>query len=120
LDGKKFADAAGTFEIGRKLEPHEPMWLIGLARIYKQSDEQDKLIDVLKALVPTDADDLPTRRELAKMLLKAGKAAEAERYAWQALEIDVLDSVAQETLESALMSQNKEKELKQLREMLGK
>jgi len=120
LDGKKFADAAGTFELGRKLEPHDPIWLIGLARIYKQSEDQDKLIEVLKALVPTDADDLPTRRELAKMLLKAGKAAEAERYAWQALEIDVLDRVAQETLENALMSQNKEKELKELQQLLEK
>jgi tetratricopeptide (TPR) repeat protein len=120
LDAKKYADAAGTFELGRKLEPHDPVWLIGLARIYKQSDDQDKLIEVLKALVPTDADDLPTRRELAKMLLKAGKAAEAERYAWQALEIDVLDTVAQETLENALMSQNKEKELKELRKLLEK
>jgi len=120
LDGKKYAAATGTFELGRKLEPHDPVWLIGLARIYKQNEDQDKLIEVLKALVPTDADDLVTRRELAKMLLKAGKAAEAERYAWQALEIDVLDSVAQETLENALMSQNKEKELKELRKLLEK
>jgi tetratricopeptide (TPR) repeat protein len=120
LEGKKYSDAAGTFELGRKLEPHETMWLIGLARIYKQNEDKAKLIDVLKALVPTDADDLPTRRELAKMLLEAGKAADAERYAWQALEIDVLDRVAQETLENALMSQNKEKELKQVRELLEK
>jgi len=52
--------------------------------------------------------------------MKAGQAAEAERYARQALEIDVLDTAAQETLESALMAQNKDKELRQVRELFGR
>jgi tetratricopeptide (TPR) repeat protein len=119
-DGKKFAEAAKTFEAGRKLEPFDPYWLTQLARAYKQTQDQDKFIEVLKALVPMNADDLAPRRELAKLLMKAGQADEAERYARQALEIDVLDATAQETLESALVAQNKEKELKQLREVLGK
>ena len=120
VDGKKLTEAAETFEIGRKLEPYENTWLIALAAIYRKTDNPEKLIDVLKALIPTDADDLPSRRQLAQLLLKTGQAAEAERYARQALEIDVLDTQAQETLEAALGEQNKQDELRQLRELLQK
>jgi tetratricopeptide (TPR) repeat protein len=118
VDAKKYAEAAETFEIGRKLEPHENTWLIALAALYRKTDNPEKLMGVLKALIPTDADDLTSRRELAQLLLKTGQAAEAERYAREALEIDVLDSQSQETLEAALSEQNKEDELRRLRELL--
>jgi cellulose synthase operon protein C len=119
-DQKKFAEAAGTLERGRKLEPREPNWLIQLARMYNQLGDKQKLIDVLQDLVPTDADDLVTRRKLAQLLSEADRHADAERYARMALEIDVLDAEAQRVLEAALTAQNKEAELAQLRKMLGK
>lgn len=120
LESKNLADAAKTFELGRKLEPFDNGWLILLARIHSQDQDNTKLIEVLKALVPTDADDLVSRRKLAKLLLDAENFAEAERYARQALEIDVLDRQVQETLEAALTGQKKDKELRQLRELLQK
>jgi len=107
-------------ERGRKLEPREPAWLIQLARAYNQAGDTGKLIDVLKDLVPTDADDLITRRKLAQLLSEAGRHAEAERYARMALEIDVLDADSQAVLQAALMAQNKNDELAQLRKMLEK
>jgi hypothetical protein len=53
------------------------------------------------------------------LLLKKGHHAEDERFARQALEIDVNDRDSQQTLEAALKGQNKEKELSELRQMLG-
>jgi len=118
-EAKKFRQSAQTFELGRKEEPYEDTWVKLLAKCYTQSGETEKLIDALKLLAPTDADDVDARRELAQLLLKAGRLAEAERYAREALEIDVLDREAQETLESALRAQHKEAELKELRRLLG-
>lgn len=118
FEDKKFESAAQTLERGRKLEPHEPSWLVQLGRVHIQTGNKTRLIDVLKDLVPTDADDLVTRRKLAELLAEQKNHAEAERYARMALEIDVLDRQAQQILENALSVQNKQEELRQLRKML--
>jgi tetratricopeptide (TPR) repeat protein len=120
FDAKKFSEAAQTFELGRSAEPYEPVWLTQLARAYTQTGDKEKLIETLKRLAPTDADDLGTRRQLAQLLLKGNRPAEAELYAREALEIDVLDEGAQEALESALRAQNKDDELKELHRLLGR
>ena len=44
--------------------------------------------------MPTDADDLDHRKRLARLLLEKEQYAEAEKYARQALEIDVKDAEA--------------------------
>src|SRR5262249_34029048 len=106
-DAKDFGKAAEVFELGRKAEPYENSWLLELARVYAQTGDKEKQVGVLKDLVPTDADDLEHRKLLAKLLLEAGKQAEAERYARQALEIDVRDAEAQELAEAALKAQGK-------------
>jgi tetratricopeptide (TPR) repeat protein len=120
LEAKKFEEAAQTFELGRKAEPYESTWLVQLARVYVQTKQDDKLIDVLKEVVPTNADDLDVRVKLCQLLLKAGRHAEAERYAREALEIDVLDNDAQETLMAALLAQKKDTEAQSLRKLLDR
>jgi tetratricopeptide (TPR) repeat protein len=119
-DAKKYAKAAEMFELARKLDPYDHDVLVNLARSYAQTKSIDKLIDVLKELVPTDPDDLATRKRLAEYLLKAGRAKEAERFAREALEIDVLDRDAQEILQEALHKQMKAAQLKELLDLLGK
>jgi tetratricopeptide (TPR) repeat protein len=119
-EAKKFAEAARTFERGRDADPLDPTWLTQLVRAYTQTGQTDKVIETLKRLAPTDADDLATRRQLAELLLHASHPAEAERYARQALEIDVLDQGAQEALESALRAQHKDADLKVLHRLLGR
>jgi Flp pilus assembly protein TadD len=119
FEAKKFAEAARTYELARKAEPYEERWLVLLAKTYTQSGETDKLIEVLKHLAPANADDLGVRQRLGQLLLKKGQYAEAERFARQALEIDVNDRDSQRTLEAALKGQNKEKELNELRQLLG-
>jgi tetratricopeptide (TPR) repeat protein len=104
---KEFPRAADVFELGRRTEPYERKWLTELARVHGQAGAKDKHIAVLMDLVPMDADDLGARKQLARMLLDAGRFAEAERYARQALEIDVLDLEAQRALGDALLGQKK-------------
>ena len=86
----------------------EPVWLQGLARVYAQTSEKDKLIAVLKELLPTDADDFENRKKLAGLLGDEGKWAEAEKYAREALEIDLSDAEIQATLDKALREQKKD------------
>jgi tetratricopeptide (TPR) repeat protein len=118
FDNKKLTAAANILEKGRKLEPHDPNWLVQLAKAYNQSNDEAKLVDVLGELTKLDYDDLPIRRKLAQLLSKAGKHAEAERYARQGLEIDVLDHDSQNALIEALTAQNKERELGELKKLL--
>ena len=53
-------------------------------------------------------------------MAKAGRQAEAERFAREAMEIDVLDPVAQQTLEAALRAQKKDSEADELVKLLQK
>ncbi len=118
-DAKDLEKAAGVFEQGRKAQPFESEWLAQLARTYAQAGEKEKQIEVLIALVPTDADDFDRRERLARLLQEAGRHAEAEKYARQALEIDIRSAEARATLFAALKSQKKDAEAARLRKLLG-
>jgi tetratricopeptide (TPR) repeat protein len=118
FEDKQFAQAALTLERARAIEPHETQWLVELVKIYKQSGNEVALRGVLKDFVPLSPDDLDARRILAELLAKAGDHAGAERYARQALEIEVLDTASQRLLEAALKAQNKNDELAVLRKLL--
>lgn len=117
-DASEFSRAAELFEQGRKLEPHAAKWLQELARTYAQMEAPDQQISVLKDLVPLDADDLDRRVRLAKLTLDKGRFDEAEKYAREALEIDVTSKEARETLFKALKGQKKTDELKRMEELL--
>jgi tetratricopeptide (TPR) repeat protein len=118
-DASDFSSAAEMFELGRKNEPNDREWLLELARVYAQMNDKNKQIAVLKDLVPTDADDLDRRVRLARLLQEAGKPADAEKYARQALEIDITSKEARETLFKALRAQKKNDEVKRLGTLLG-
>jgi cellulose synthase operon protein C len=119
-EDSNFAKAAETFELGRKSDPQNSQWLEQLLRVYTQASDKDRQIQVLKDLLPTNPDDLDQRKRLAKLLSEAGRHAEVERIARQALEIDILDKDVQELLLKALTAQKKEKERKQLEKLLGR
>ena len=120
-DTKKFAEAAHTYEQGRKSHPGDPSWLFSLAELYEKNvRDEAKLADVQKDIAKMDADDLVVRRKLCRSLLSQGKLADAEVYARQVLEIDVLDSEGQEVLLQALTRQNKDEQVKQLKKLLEK
>ncbi|MFN4258576.1 MAG: tetratricopeptide repeat protein [Gemmataceae bacterium] len=116
----EFDKAAKVFEMARQAEPHESKWLTELIRVYSQLDDKVKLIAIYEQLALTDADDLLVRKRLAKLLLDAKRHADAERYARQCLEIDVLDNDAQDLLLAALTGQRKIAEADKLRKVLGR
>lgn len=117
-DAEKYDEAAKIYELGRKAEPYESYWLLGLAKVYALTNKKDKQIEVLKALVPTDADDLDHRKRLARLLNEQEQFAEAETYARQAIEINVLDAEARKELFRSLDGQNKKVEADRLRKIL--
>jgi tetratricopeptide (TPR) repeat protein len=119
-EAEEYDKAAEMFELGRKAEPDESEWLAQLARVWARKEDKGKLIAVLEELVPTDADDLDQRLRLARLLLEASQADKAERYARQALEIDVVNVEARDTLLDALRKQNKDDEARRMEQMLGK
>jgi tetratricopeptide (TPR) repeat protein len=109
FEGAKFDRAAELLERARKAEPYESKWMSELVRVYAQNGDKEKHVKLLAELAPTDADDIDTRKELARMLLDLKKYADAEKYAREAMEIDVLDPDAQQSLGSALAGQKKYK-----------
>jgi tetratricopeptide (TPR) repeat protein len=115
FEARDFSKAADIFELAHRTEPYESKWLVELLRVYTQSGDKGNQIQILEKLVPTDADDLDHRKRLARMLSEAGRYLEAERYARQALEIDVRDAEAQEYLLKALQAQHKASEAEKLR-----
>ena len=119
-DAEEFARAAELFEAGRKVEQLDSEWAQQLTRVYARSGDKDKLIAVLKELVPTDADQLDWRKRLARLLLDKDDFVEAEKYARQGMEIDVADAEVQETLQKALKGQKKDAEAERLAKLLAK
>src|SRR5262249_487550 len=120
FESKQLDKAAQTFERGRKAQPFETKCLGELTRVYVQTGNKDKQIDLMKELVLTDADDLDQRKRLAKLCMDAGKFADAEKYGRQALEINILDADMQELVVKALVEQKKNAEADKLRKMLAR
>jgi Flp pilus assembly protein TadD len=118
FDAAKFELAEEVYLRGRQAEPAEPSWLEDLARVYKQTGDAAKRIAILEQLAPTDPDDLPMRRELAEQLAAAGRWADAERWAREALEIDVDDAASRTVLLKALEAGGKSGEAERVRKML--
>ncbi len=118
LEQKLFEQAAKTYELGRKQQPYEESWLVQLVKIYNETGDKSKLVDVLEDLAPLAPDELGVRRKLAAHYLNERNHAKAERYAREALEIDVLDSKAQDVLKRALQGQKKEDALRELERLL--
>lgn len=110
LEQKEYQAAAELFEKGRRIAPHQYDWAEQLARIYKETNEADKLAPVLAELVAQDPDELDGRVRLAKAYLDLGQHAAAELYARDALMIDVANTAAKDTLLAALRKQGKEAE----------
>jgi tetratricopeptide (TPR) repeat protein len=118
-DAREYDKALEMFELGHKAEPFQTDWLMQLARVYAQKDDKAKLIGVLKELVPTDADDLVQRLRLARLLLENGDAVEAEKYAREALEIDIRGKEGRELMLKALEAQKKDAEADKLRRLFA-
>jgi tetratricopeptide (TPR) repeat protein len=85
------ASTEELYELGAKKFPQDVQWVQALARLYLKSGKDQKLFDVLARLADRDADDLPMRKKLAQLALRAKDFAAATHWAQQALYIDVQD-----------------------------
>ena len=74
------------------------------------TNDDAKLAPYLEEVVEYDPDDLDSRLRLAKARAAAGKHADAEAFARDALFIDVLNTDARKLLLDALRAQGKEAE----------
>ncbi|HVK17323.1 MAG TPA: tetratricopeptide repeat protein [Fimbriiglobus sp.] len=119
LDAKDYPAAAKVLEHGRNVCPLDGDWLEQLARLYKMTEETDKLLGVLQELVAHDPDELDGRVRLARVSLEAGKPADAERFAKDALRIDVHNEDARKALIESLKGQNKTTEVEKLLKRFG-
>jgi predicted Zn-dependent protease len=113
IEGKELAKAAEAFERGRKAAPLDGDWLTELARLYAVLKKDAELISVLKEMAGRDPDDLASRVKLARLHLKE-KPAEAERFAREALFIDVMNEEARDLLLEALRAQKKDAEAEKI------
>lgn len=114
VEAKDYEAAATAFEHGRKVAPLDGDWLEQLARIYKETKQADKLVAVLEEIVGQDPDELDGRVRLARAALEAGKRETAERFAWDAVRIDVLSKDARDVLIDALKAVRKDGEAERL------
>jgi tetratricopeptide (TPR) repeat protein len=118
-EAKDYLAAARVLEHGRKVCPLDGDWLEQLARLYRMMDESEKLISVLQELVIQDPDELDGRVRLARVSLEAGKPEDAERYARDALQIDVHNEEARKALVEALKGQSKTAEVEKYLKRFG-
>jgi tetratricopeptide (TPR) repeat protein len=110
MNMKKYPQAATTCERGRKIDPHEQFWILQLAKIYVQTKEKEKLVDIFEEVARIDPDDFTSRKLLAQHYQGLNKNADAEKYARMALEVDVTDRVCQDIYIEALNAQNRQEE----------
>ena len=114
LDAKELEKAAGVFERGRKVSPADGEWLVHLVRIYTSLGKPAELTPILAALAARDPDEADARVKLARLHLKAGESAAAERRAREVLLIDVANADARGLLLDALRAQKKDAEAEKI------
>jgi tetratricopeptide (TPR) repeat protein len=105
-----------TLEALRKVGPPETDLLEVLARLYAAKSNTETLTEVLAAIAARQTDNLPVRLQLAKLHRDAGRHAEAEAWAREALLIDVMSEEARGTLLTALRAQKKDAEAAKIQE----
>jgi Flp pilus assembly protein TadD len=102
-DTDQVSAAEELYELGAKKFPQDVQWLQALARLYLKSGNDQKLFDVLARLADRDADDLPMRKKLAQLALRAKDFAAAAHWSKQALYIDVQDTETHRMLAEAFV-----------------
>jgi tetratricopeptide (TPR) repeat protein len=105
--------AAAAFEEVRKLGIPETEVLDLLAKCYVVT-KSDRLAGALADLADRVPDNLGLRLQLARTHAAAGRHADAERWAREALYVDVVSAEAKELLVAALKAQKKDAEAERI------
>jgi tetratricopeptide (TPR) repeat protein len=103
LKAEKYDEAAELYTQGERLDPANPQWPAGRAKVYLAADQKEKLAQALVRFAEIEPDDLPSRKKLAELALERREAAVARRWATEALEIQVEDAEVHRLLAMALV-----------------
>jgi tetratricopeptide (TPR) repeat protein len=104
----KDAEAAGSlYVLGEAKLPHTDRWTKGLAKIYLQNGDGERLRPVLKRWLAGEPDNLTLRSKLAELALAAKDFAEAAEFARKSIHADVRDAGAHVRLAEALVGMGK-------------
>ena len=106
LKAEKYDEAAELYALGERLDPANPQWTAGRARVYLAADQKQNLARALVRFAQIEPADLPSRKKLAELALERREAAVARRWATEALEIQVEDADAHRLLAAALVELN--------------
>jgi tetratricopeptide (TPR) repeat protein len=106
LQAKEFGAAADLYARGERLDPANPQWSAGRARVFLAADRKRDLAQALARLAELEPNDLPAREKLAVLFLELNDAAAARRWATAALEINVERAAAHRLLAAALVKLN--------------
>ena len=103
LKAEKYDEAAELYALGERLDPANPQWPAGRAKVYLAAGQKQNLAQALARFAQIEPDDLPSRKKLAELALEQRKAAVARRWATEALEIQVEDADVHRLLAAALV-----------------
>jgi cellulose synthase operon protein C len=106
LKEKKYDEAAALYARGERLDPANPQWTAGRARVYLAAGRNRDLAQALTHFAELEPNDLATREKLAALALEQGDAAAARRWATAALEIQVQRAAAHRLLAQSLVKLN--------------
>jgi predicted Zn-dependent protease len=113
LKAEDYPEAARLYQVGSQADPADPKWAKALASVYLKSNEHEKLAIVLAQLVAQDADEFAMRKKLAQLAIEKEDFAAAQRWAQQALQINVMDADVHRMLAQALKANGKPEEAQQ-------
>jgi tetratricopeptide (TPR) repeat protein len=119
LNQKNNPQAVLTCERARKIDPHEPFWIIQLGKLYALTKNKEKLLEIFEEVARIDPDDMSARKTLAQHYQGQGNHAMAEKYARMAIEIDAADRTCQQILVEALGNLNRQEEADRLKKIFG-
>jgi tetratricopeptide (TPR) repeat protein len=100
-----YRGAAELYELGRRKFSGDVAWTKLLARVHLKSGDSAKLRPLLEELALSDGDDLATRKKLAQLAMEDKDYVSAEKWATDAIHIDVMDVEMHRMLGEALVEQ---------------
>jgi tetratricopeptide (TPR) repeat protein len=119
LEAKQHDRAGELLEKGRKIAPLDADWAGQLTRLYTETDQTGKLLAILEEVVAGDPDELVGRMKLAKAALAGKKFEMAEKYAREAMQIDLTNPDVQTLYLATLTAAGKNDKAAEIRKRLG-
>ncbi len=101
LKAEKYDEAAALYAKGERLDPANPQWAAGRAKVFFAAGRKRDLAQALTHFAELEPNDLPSREKLASLSLDLGDATAARRWATAALEINVERAAAHRLLAAA-------------------